>query len=160
MFCPFLSFRTLSKQISILTVWKGFKELRCFIGWDINLFLDESKILQYFGNVRHNSSALDAFVEVVVVSNNTGLQDAELAWYSLKATYWIGLDEAYPQNPQFRTTWYGLITEVLATRLKIHIPSDYCTVINCAFTFWPTNVFGCFCSFINQFKFVKRKFLD
>ena len=24
-------------------------------------------------------------------------------------------------------------------------PSGYCTVINCAFTFCTTNIFGCFC---------------
>ena len=39
----------------------------------IEKYLSESKLLQYFGNARHNSVALDAFTEVVKVTNHTGL---------------------------------------------------------------------------------------
>ena len=33
----------------------------------------ESKVLQYFGNMRHISAVLDAFAEVVKLTNHTGL---------------------------------------------------------------------------------------
>ena len=61
-------------------------------------YLSESKVLQYFGNVRHNSAAADAFTEGVKVMNHNGLWDAELAWYSLSATHWIchGREEDEP----------------------------------------------------------------
>ena len=42
---------------------------------------------QYFGNITHNSEALDAFAEVVKVTNHTELWDDELAWYSSSATH-------------------------------------------------------------------------
>ena len=63
------------------------------------------------------------------VKNHTGPWDATLAWYSASATCRI---------------W--LIVEILATQRKSLEPSDYCTAINCAFTFLISNVFGCFCS--------------
>ena len=49
-------------------------------------YLRESKVLLYFGNERHNSTVLDAFGEIVNVSNNNTLWDMELAWYSPSAT--------------------------------------------------------------------------
>ena len=33
----------------------------------------ESKVLQYYGNMRHNLAVLDAFVEVVKVTNHIRL---------------------------------------------------------------------------------------
>ena len=50
------------------------------------IFLDEAKVLKYFGNVRHYSAALDAFAKIVNVTNQVGLWDAELAWCSPTAT--------------------------------------------------------------------------
>ena len=38
----------------------------------------ESKVLQYFGNMRHNSAASNAIAEVEKVTNYTGLGDAKL----------------------------------------------------------------------------------
>ena len=32
-----------------------------------NLYYSESEVLQYFGNMKHNSAALDAFAEVMKV---------------------------------------------------------------------------------------------
>ena len=32
-----------------------------------------SKVLQFLGNMRHNSAALDDFTEVLKVTNHTGL---------------------------------------------------------------------------------------
>ena len=37
------------------------------------LYSDESKALQYFGNVRHNTAAPDNFIGVMKVTNHTGL---------------------------------------------------------------------------------------
>ena len=37
------------------------------------IYLGESKILQYFNNVRYNLAVPDAFAEVVKVMNHTGL---------------------------------------------------------------------------------------
>ena len=45
--------------------------------------------MQYFGNMRYNSTALDNFAEVVNMMNHTGLLDADPAWYSWSATHWI-----------------------------------------------------------------------
>ena len=56
-------------------------------------------------------------------------------------------------------TWLCLI-KVLATQVKFFEPSDYCTIINCAFTFCTINIFGCFCDIVAQFKLVKHKFLN
>ena len=43
------------------------------------LSLSESKVLQYFGNIRHNSAILDTFADVMKVINHTGLSEVELA---------------------------------------------------------------------------------
>ena len=40
------------------------------------------KVLQYFGNVRHNLATLDAFAKIIKVMNHTGLRDVKLAQYS------------------------------------------------------------------------------
>ena len=48
--------------------------------------LRKSKVLQYFCNVRQNSTATDTFAEVMKVTNHTGLWDADLTWYSPSAT--------------------------------------------------------------------------
>ena len=41
--------------------------------------LDESKVFQYFGNVRHNSTLMKALAKVVNERNYTGLENAILA---------------------------------------------------------------------------------
>ena len=43
------------------------------------MYLDESKFLQYFGNVRHNLSASAAFAEAVKVINLTEVRESEHA---------------------------------------------------------------------------------
>ena len=58
------------------------------------------------------------------------------------------------------TILFCLIINVLATETKFLEPSDYCTLINCAFIFSTKNVFGCFHSFMIQFKHVKYKPLN
>ena len=59
----------------------------------------------------------------------------------------------------FWPIWLCLIIKVLATWAKFLQPSDYFNVINCAFTFFTTNVFGCFSHIMAQFKFMKHIFL-
>ena len=46
----------------------------------------ESKVLQYFGYVRHNLAVPAVFTKVLNVTKQTGLWDAKLAWYSQRAT--------------------------------------------------------------------------
>ena len=43
-------------------------------------------------------------------------------------------------NISFRSTWICLIIKIHATREKFHLPSSYCSVINCPFTFCSANV--------------------
>ena len=49
--------------------------------------LGESKVLQYFGNTRHNSITQDTFVKIMKVTNHSGLSDAELTLYSPSVTH-------------------------------------------------------------------------
>ena len=60
-----------------------------FIGFHISIlsnilsiYYDESKVLNYFSNVRHDSATPEAFIEVVKVTKEKILSDDELAWYS------------------------------------------------------------------------------
>ena len=54
--------------------------------------------MQYFSNMQHNQAASDfIFVEVVKVTNRTGLEDSELTWDSPRATYQI-YSEQWPWN--------------------------------------------------------------
>ena len=55
------------------------------------LLLGESKVLQYSCKVRHSSAISDTFASIVGVTNDTGLWDTELAWYSLRTTHGICL---------------------------------------------------------------------
>ena len=77
---------------------------------------DESKVLEYFDNVRLNSPTLDIFTEVVKVTNYTELWDAELSWYSLTATLWIFLFNIQSQNSH----------KVLVIQTKFLERSGYC----------------------------------
>ena len=73
-----------------------------------------------FGNVKHNSAALNAFTEVVKVMNHIELWYAELTWYSPNATHQICLHDLKPSFwiQTFRPTWPYLIVKVLATLVK------------------------------------------
>ena len=111
------------------------------------MYLGESKVLQYFDNVRHNSTALDAFAKFVKVICHTGQWDAKFAWNFPSATHLICLyafDHGL-RSHDFKPTWLGLIVKVLSTRTKFCEPSGYCTEINCVFTFCAKNIFGLFC---------------
>ena len=50
-------------------------------------YRSESKVLQYFGNVGHNSAALYAFTDVVKMMKYTGVGDVkiDLIWLDFMA---------------------------------------------------------------------------
>ena len=116
--------------------------------------MEESKVLQYFGNMRYNLATSDAFAEVV--TNHARLWDAELTWYWLSAIWQIclyGLEHCL-RIYGFRPKWSCLIIKVLA------IPSKIFWAINCVFTFQTTNCFGHFYDVMAQFELVMHKFLN
>ena len=51
----------------------------------------KSKVLRYSDYVKYNSATLNAFAQIVKIINNKGLYNAELAWYSPRATCLISL---------------------------------------------------------------------
>ena len=122
--------------------------------------LGESKVLQYFGNVKYSLATPDDLAAIMKVMNHIGLCNAELAWYSPIATHQIfcyGLEHGFGILG-FRSTWPCLVVEVLVIRVKFLEPSGYCTVINCTFTFGPTNIFDYISGIMTQFKLMKHKF--
>ena len=100
--------------------------------------LSESKVLQYFDNVRHNSAASDAFTIVVKIMNHIGRWDAELTWHFPNTTHWICHLGCGFELHAFRFSWLCLFDEVLDTRVKFLESSDYYTVANCTFSFCTT----------------------
>ena len=131
-------------------IWKY---LRIILKWDNAS--GESKVLQYFGHVRHNSAAPDAFARSVKGINPIGLRCR--ARLILFECYSPDLSPK-PRINTFRLTRSFLVVAVLAIREKRLKPSGYCTVIDCTFTIQRTNVFGCFQSVMAQFKLVQHKF--
>ena len=80
--------------------------------------------------------ALDVFVEVMKLMNDTRLWNAKLTSYSPGDTHWIcfyGLEHSIGIYG-FRPTWTCLIIEILAIWAKFLEP-DYDTVVKCTFTF-------------------------
>ena len=97
------------------------------------------------------------------VTNNIGLWDSELGWYSLSAIHWICFSslEHGLRIHAFRLTWPCQIIEVLATRAEFFQLSGYWSMINFAFTFRTTNDFGVLCDGVmTQFKLVEHKLLN
>ena len=59
--------------------------------WLINITKSSQKFCNIFGNVRLNSVAPHAFVDVVKVTNYTGLYDGKLArYYMPNLSLWLG----------------------------------------------------------------------
>ena len=84
------------------------------------------------------------------VLNHIELWDTEFAWCSQSAIHQVclyGLEHNLGIH-DFRPTWPCQIVKVLATWVKFLESSSYCTVINCAFIFHTTNIFGSFYSII------------
>ena len=123
-----------------------------------------TSVRQKFYNIlviflRHNSAAPGAFADFTKATNYAELRDAEIAWYSLSATYWIqfkGLKHGLGIHG-FKSTWHSLIDKVLTTWTKFLEPSGYCSVINCVFIFDTINVFCCFGGVIAHFQLIKYK---
>ena len=59
-----------------------FLKLICMDESSVGYDMAESKVLQYFCNVRHNLATLDAFAEVMKVINNIRRWDAEVIEYT------------------------------------------------------------------------------
>ena len=126
------------------------------------LYNDVSKVLPYSNNMRYNLAAPEVFVKVVKMMSHTTLWDAEFTWYSLSATHQIHF---YCLEHSLKIDIFGpillcQIDKILAACTKFLQPSDYCTVINCAFTFCLTNIFGYFRNVTGQFKFIKYKLVN
>ena len=117
----------------------------------------ESKVLQYFGNMRHN--LVDAFVKVVRIMNPNRQWDTELAWFS-PSVYSLDLPHGLEHSLRingFRPAWSCQIIKLLVTQAKFLEPSNNCAVINCPFTFHTMNVFGCFHIIMAKFEFIDNK---
>ena len=80
----------------------------------------ESKVLQYFGNMRDHVAVPDAFAEYIKVTNLPKLWDTELAWYSLSAilSFCQYCLEYGLRILGSRPLWLCLVVTVLATRRK------------------------------------------
>ena len=115
-----------------------------------------SKVLWYFGNVRANLSML-----LSVSRWQSSLHpDIYLTWYFPCTILWIhhwDLDRGFWINT-FRPSWRCFIDVVPATRGKYLQQSGYFIMIDCGFTFFSRNVFGCFRNLIAQFELLKHKF--
>ena len=114
-----------------------------------------------FNNVSHNSVALDAFVEVMTVTNQIKLRYAELTRYSSTTSCLVLLQwlEARPRKLRF-FPYLAFAWSSCSLKEKFLQPSGYCTVINCAFISRSTNDFSYFRGVTTQFEFVKQKFLN
>ena len=77
-------------------------------------YLGESKVLQYFSNMRHNLAAPDTFAEVVKVVNHSGLWDAK---FVMHWNCFYGFEHGYRIHV-FRYTSPCLIVEVLSIWAK------------------------------------------
>ena len=96
------------------------------------MYKGESKVLQYFANMRHNSATIVVFAEVVKVTNHTGLWDAELAWYSMSDIHWICL-YGLKYNLKihgFRLTWHCLIVKISWTIWILHSDQLYLHILH------------------------------
>ena len=127
----------------------------------IHICLGELKVLQYFGNVIHNSTTWDVFAKIMNMTKYTELWNT---WYSLD-TLWVLL-------PWFALMDWTTALESMVLDLPDHIwssrlltiwvkfleSSSYSIMIKCAFTFHITKVFGCFHGIIAKFELVKYKF--
>ena len=106
--------------------------------------------MQYFINVRYDSSAVYAYIEV---TNHCQMLRSPDTCECYSSERGLGIHG-------FRSTRPCLIVEVHVIRAKFHQSFCYCTVFICDFTFHATNVFGCFHGVIAQFEFLKHKFLN
>ena len=116
-----LIIKTLAYSQRIQSLLKKYQNWSC-------IYNDETKVLQYIGNLRPNSTTLNASADVVKVTDHTRLWDAELTWYTLQVLLvrlafmdwniaWQFLVLAYLTLPFF---------EVLAIQAKFLKQSGFC----------------------------------
>ena len=87
-------------------------------------YFSESKVLQYFGIVRHYSKALET-----VKAKNSTLKDTLLPWYYRSATVWFYYLGHWLEVYGFMPTFSGLILYILANRAKFLELSSNCILI-------------------------------
>ena len=98
--------------------------------WFFLVLYESTRASQKFCNIlvtKDNSVVMDAFAEIVKVTNHTVLWDTKLTWYSPNANHWICF-YGYKHNfgtHSFRPTWPCLIIKVLATQAKFLQLSGY-----------------------------------
>ena len=87
----------------------------------VHIYLCELKVLQYLGNMSHNSAAPGAFApDVIKVINHIRLENAELPKYNPSAFHRIrryGLEHGLGMHC-FKPIWPCLIVEVLVALVK------------------------------------------
>ena len=122
----------------------GFRINKFVLNSYLFTYLGESKVLQYFGNVRQNLAVLDYSSEIVKMANHT-----EFVWYSPCSSCWICLYGF--EIHSYRPTWSCSIVMVRTTQVNFLGSSHYSTIINCIFSFRTTNVLGCFQGLLSLF---------
>ena len=108
--------------------------------------------------MKHNPTVPVDFTEAVKMTKYTGQWDSELAWYSPSDTRRISYDGLRIYG--FRPNEPCLIDEAFATWSKFLEPAGYCTVINLAFIFRTTKVFGYIRGFLVQLELIKCTFTN
>ena len=111
-------------------------------------YYGESKVLQYFGNKRHNSAAPVSFVEDIKVTSTVdcempGLPDA-LQWLLASSASVAWSTDSVLSLFDLGWSWRFLRPER--------------TVINCVPTFHKTKVFSYFCGVMVGFELIRHKF--
>ena len=85
--------------------------------YKVGKYLDESRVLQYSSNVKHNLAVQKAFAKVMKMRNHTGLWDAKLTWYFHQICFYA-LEHGL-RIPGSWPTWLCLIVTVLFNISKI-----------------------------------------
>ena len=113
--------------------------------------------MKYFGNMKQNSAAANAFDEVKKGTNYIINWNAELTWY-----FCVQIVEfafmTWSTTRGFRFTWSCLIVSVFATWAKFLERLSYRNRINIIFNLCTKNICSCFCRVRALSKHVKNKF--
>ena len=100
----------------------------------------------------HNSTALDAFGKVMIVTNHIELWDAKVKYHSLEARCIVTSEPMLLGLPDYQ----GSCTP---NKISSTIWLQYYNQLHHSL-FPTTTVFACFWGFMSQFKLTKHKFLN